>query len=102
MNGGSQEQIDNIRVTRFEDLNRATEQQFANFDKNIPVTHQTETIHLKDHQKTCAICITDFEPADEVRLLPCSHNYHKPCIDEWLKRNFTCPECRTVPVQTQV
>lgn len=26
----------------------------------------------------------------------CNHIYHNNCIEEWLKKNNTCPICRTV------
>lgn len=30
----------------------------------------------------------EFEPEDEVRVLPlCRHYYHPDCVGEWLKRN---------------
>ena len=33
----------------------------------------------------CAVCLGQFEEGDEVRmLLPCTHEFHKGCIDEWL------------------
>ena len=29
-----------------------------------------------------------------MRLLPCKHRFHPPCVDEWLRNNGTCPNCR--------
>jgi SUMO ligase MMS21 Smc5/6 complex component len=26
----------------------------------------------------------------------CNHIYHNNCIEEWLKKNNTCPICRTI------
>lgn len=42
----------------------------------------------------CQICLVDFEVGDSLRGIPCKHDFHKDCIDEWLKRNATCPICR--------
>ncbi|XP_076455339.1 uncharacterized protein LOC143289956 isoform X2 [Babylonia areolata] len=42
----------------------------------------------------CQICLVDFENGDCLRCIPCKHDFHKDCIDEWLKRNATCPICR--------
>ncbi|KAK7462655.1 hypothetical protein BaRGS_00038306 [Batillaria attramentaria] len=42
----------------------------------------------------CQICLVDFEVGDSLRSIPCKHDFHKGCIDEWLKRNATCPICR--------
>ncbi|XP_046332803.2 E3 ubiquitin ligase BIG BROTHER-related-like isoform X1 [Haliotis rufescens] len=42
----------------------------------------------------CQVCLSAFEPGETLRSLPCLHDYHSKCIDEWLKRNSTCPICR--------
>ncbi|GMH00656.1 hypothetical protein Nepgr_002495 [Nepenthes gracilis] len=44
----------------------------------------------------CAVCLSKFEPHDQLRLLPvCCHVFHAPCIDTWLATNQTCPLCRS-------
>ena len=48
------------------------------------------------------ICLDTFSDGDELRPLPCSHCFHRACVDEWLlgvksdERTFTnnCPCCR--------
>jgi len=42
----------------------------------------------------CAICIVNYKYGDELRALPCGHEFHKPCIDAWLGNNASCPACR--------
>lgn len=42
----------------------------------------------------CPICLEEFHVSDEVRGLPCAHNFHVECIDEWLRLNVKCPRCR--------
>eukprot|EP01006_Ploeotia_vitrea_P028155 TRINITY_DN60882_c0_g2_i1.p1 TRINITY_DN60882_c0_g2~~TRINITY_DN60882_c0_g2_i1.p1 ORF type:complete len:299 (-),score=93.50 TRINITY_DN60882_c0_g2_i1:53-949(-) len=42
----------------------------------------------------CSICLSAYERGDRLRLLPCSHAYHAPCIDEWLYSNGKCPLCQ--------
>ncbi|CAM6082721.1 unnamed protein product [Calypogeia fissa] len=42
----------------------------------------------------CPICLDEFEVGTEVRGLPCAHNFHTTCIDEWLRLNVKCPHCR--------
>jgi E3 ubiquitin-protein ligase SIS3 len=42
----------------------------------------------------CPICLEEFHVGDEVRGLPCAHNFHVVCIDEWLRLNVKCPRCR--------
>lgn len=45
-------------------------------------------------QISCAICLSEYTEGEELRLLPCSHTFHKSCVDEWLMVNATCPNCR--------
>ncbi|GFZ12032.1 similar to SUGAR-INSENSITIVE 3 [Actinidia rufa] len=42
----------------------------------------------------CPICLEEFHVGNEVRGLPCAHNFHVDCIDEWLRLNVKCPRCR--------
>lgn len=49
----------------------------------------------------CSVCLSEFEENDSLRLLPkCSHAFHLPCIDMWLKSHSNCPLCRAVVVVT--
>ncbi|XVF01533.1 hypothetical protein REPUB_Repub04eG0097100 [Reevesia pubescens] len=43
----------------------------------------------------CSVCLNEFEEDETVRLLPkCSHAFHIPCIDTWLRSHTNCPMCR--------
>ncbi|CAJ1940385.1 unnamed protein product [Sphenostylis stenocarpa] len=43
----------------------------------------------------CSVCLSEFEDDESVRFLPkCSHVFHVPCIDTWLKSHSSCPLCR--------
>ncbi|CAD8141408.1 unnamed protein product [Paramecium octaurelia] len=42
----------------------------------------------------CQICLVEFQKQDLVKLTYCLHLFHSTCIDEWRKRNQTCPFCR--------
>ncbi|KAH6755095.1 RING/U-box superfamily protein [Perilla frutescens var. hirtella] len=45
--------------------------------------------------RQCYICLSDYEEGDRLRVLPCNHEFHIPCIDKWLKEvNRVCPVCR--------
>ncbi|XP_020148027.1 uncharacterized protein [Aegilops tauschii subsp. strangulata] len=47
----------------------------------------------------CAVCLGEFSDGELVRLLPrCSHPFHAPCIDTWLRAHVSCPICRSVVV----
>ncbi|CAN8253109.1 unnamed protein product [Cochlearia groenlandica] len=62
----------------------------------LPLFHyKTMIIGLGHDLSDCAVCLYEFKPEDELRLLPkCSHAFHVGCIDTWLQTNSTCPLCR--------
>lgn len=46
-------------------------------------------------QEECCICLSAFEPADPVRVLPtCPHVFHAACLDNWFDVASTCPLCK--------
>jgi len=42
----------------------------------------------------CSICLVQFEDQDKIRKLSCRHHFHKECLDQWLHRQGTCPNCK--------
>ncbi|KAM0257841.1 hypothetical protein ACHAQJ_004145 [Trichoderma viride] len=43
----------------------------------------------------CSICTEDFKEGEDMRVLPCNHQFHPNCIDPWLINvSGTCPLCR--------
>lgn len=45
-----------------------------------------------DDNLGCSICTEDFEKGQDVRVLPCKHQFHPACIDPWLLNvSGTCP-----------
>ncbi|KAJ8764724.1 hypothetical protein K2173_009109 [Erythroxylum novogranatense] len=48
----------------------------------------------------CSVCLNEFQEDETLRLLPkCSHAFHIPCIDTWLRSHTNCPLCRS-PIVT--
>lgn len=46
-------------------------------------------------QTMCSICLDEYEVGEQVRTLPCYHQYHKGCIDPWLLNVAAlCPICK--------
>ncbi|XP_047324043.1 RING-H2 finger protein ATL79-like [Impatiens glandulifera] len=52
--------------------------------------------------KECAICLSEFEEGDRVRVLDgCKHGFHVHCIKEWLSATHSsCPICRANSITT--
>lgn len=59
-------------------------------------------IYLYININIIGICLEHLKDGDELRPLPCVHNFHRGCIDEWLLgyksdvKTYTkyCPCCR--------
>lgn len=45
-------------------------------------------------EPACAICICEYEDGEMIRSLPCDHEFHVRCIDQWFTQHNTCPNCR--------
>ena len=45
--------------------------------------------------RECYICLEAYAHGDELRKLPCAHEFHAKCVDRWLLDvHRTCPCCR--------
>jgi hypothetical protein len=42
----------------------------------------------------CSICLAEYEQDQQLRILPCKHEFHTTCIDPWLGNKPSCPLCR--------
>ena len=49
----------------------------------------------EDEEIECTICLSTFEEGQSIRTIMCLHQFHKDCIDPWLKKEGTCPICKT-------
>ncbi|RXH95736.1 hypothetical protein DVH24_008236 [Malus domestica] len=54
------------------------------------------------NDNTFPICLCENESQETLRTVPeCNHYFHAKCIDEWLRRNATCPVCRNQQESTK-
>ncbi|KAF9169396.1 hypothetical protein BGX21_010468 [Mortierella sp. AD011] len=68
-------------------LDANTTQQTTPATVNAPIDEATN--------ETCAVCLDEFSDGEEIRILPCHHEFHCECIDPWLTRkSSTCPLCK--------
>lgn len=49
----------------------------------------------------CAICQENVQADEDVRVLPCGHEYHYACIAQWLPHKNTCCicQCTAIPIE---
>lgn len=51
--------------------------------------------HQNEEAAQCYICLLEYEEGDSMRVLPCHHEFHRTCVDKWLKEiHRVCPLCR--------
>ncbi|KAH9550562.1 hypothetical protein CY35_10G078300 [Sphagnum magellanicum] len=112
--------VESLPVVHFKDLKNLemekknnNKQHKKNKNKNFLSSDPLETLEmgLHDHgeeysgddddeddgqeHRECAVCLSDFEEEDDLRLLPgCKHVFHQDCIDVWFQSHSTCPLCR--------
>lgn len=42
----------------------------------------------------CSICLSEFQPTQQIVKLPCDHKFHLNCVSMWFERSTNCPICR--------
>mmetsp|Transcript_5741 Transcript_5741/g.10329 ORF Transcript_5741/g.10329 Transcript_5741/m.10329 type:complete len:372 (+) Transcript_5741:115-1230(+) len=48
----------------------------------------------KLYPSECAICLSRWEPDENIKVTPCWHAFHEECIAGWLQSARTCALCR--------
>ncbi|XP_062079854.1 E3 ubiquitin-protein ligase BIG BROTHER-like [Humulus lupulus] len=70
----------------------------ARDNKDVKVFHMGSTLVGKD----CNICLEKLHSNNryqELLCTPCSHIFHKKCIERWFDKNKVCPLCRSaIPI----
>ncbi|KAJ0786170.1 putative transcription factor C2H2 family [Helianthus annuus] len=64
----------------------------------IPGMRPTPMMRMEEVQEegnVCSVCLEDMVEGSMVGRVSCSwHVFHEKCINEWLKDNRSCPNCR--------
>lgn len=47
-------------------------------------THKFQANAYNDGKVECYICLEEYQSGDELRRLPCKHEFHSKCVDRWL------------------
>jgi hypothetical protein len=92
--------MDELEPMSYEDALRLQER-LGNVNRGasqeqINATTKTTLVQQDDipKEKQCVVCLSEFQPGEQVRTLRCNHSFHKDCVDTWLHRNKTCPICK--------
>ncbi|KAK7360560.1 hypothetical protein VNO77_02566 [Canavalia gladiata] len=63
--------------------------------ESLPVKLYEKLYKPQEDAEQCYICLVEYEDGDSMRILPCHHEFHRTCIDKWLKEiHRVCPLCR--------
>ncbi|KAI3719941.1 hypothetical protein L6452_20847 [Arctium lappa] len=71
---------------------------------HLPKNNQLDLINATQLQCSnklepveCAVCLSNIEEDEEIRVLRCDHLFHKGCLDRCIEyRHTTCPLCRDI------
>ena len=53
-----------------------------------------ETTSIDGLHDSCSVCLEEFKSGEVLRILPCTHPFHRDCVDKWLYKKHTCPLCK--------
>ena len=64
-----------------------------------PSTSRVSTYKAEADIGDCTVCFEPMKKGELIMRLPCqaevSHAFHKKCVQPWLDKNNTCPNCRS-------
>ncbi|CAH8318871.1 unnamed protein product [Eruca vesicaria subsp. sativa] len=73
----------------------------ARFDVDFIITDLEGTTRpplMGERNETCSVCFENFNNGNYICALSCGHQFHFPCIGEWLRTNISCLLCRETNV----
>ena len=63
---------------------------FRELTTNLPFLE----IQNNEEGRACPVCLEVYRLEERVTVLPgCMHMYHKGCLEEWMRREPSCPVC---------
>jgi hypothetical protein len=66
------------------------------YDKYFPIVNmEKKKVVEKLKDEICSICIDNIINNEKVRKIRfCTHYFHSGCLQDWIKVNETCPNCK--------
>ena len=46
--------------------------------------HSAKEVEARDAMEECPVCMNKFVNNEQLRILPCFHEFHTNCIDKWI------------------
>lgn len=94
--GATSESIDALPTYKFKlKKHRNGDDRDAVSDGGVIAAGTDKERVISGEDAVCCICLAKYANNDELRELPCSHFFHRECVDKWLKINATCPLCKS-------
>ena len=66
------------------------------------ITFSSEKGGEDEDNRSCVICLEDYDDGDALTILPCFHRFHTACVTSWIladKVHQGCPMCKQSPFQ---
>ncbi|XP_074366460.1 E3 ubiquitin-protein ligase SDIR1 isoform X2 [Apium graveolens] len=94
----SEEEINALPVHKYKVSNSQSDgsakQKAPSSSSLVQETELDKNSESLDDELTCTICLEQVTAGELVRSLPCLHQFHATCIDQWLHQQGTCPVCK--------
>ncbi|CAN6541486.1 hypothetical protein C1H46_033456 [Malus baccata] len=56
---------------------------------------ESQALSSLSKDEVCCVCLSRLVEGEDMRVLPCLHEFHKVCVDKWFDAcQTTCPLCR--------
>ncbi|KAL4429070.1 hypothetical protein ABPG74_022156 [Tetrahymena malaccensis] len=94
-------QLINIAISNMKKKKSKKEEELNNVLDLIPPFKYTQELknQLQEGQEeepACPVCLCEFELDEDIRKTYCSHHFHADCLQEWIKKQKNCPQCRNI------
>lgn len=92
-NAGTDVELPSLMVCADDGARLLAELEVAQADSERDVVWCVARAH--HHHTSCAVCLQEMMAEEMAVRLPCAHYFHEECVRQWLKKQHTCPCCRS-------